>query len=74
MTRNTDIDATLLQIDMWPKPAQSSFKIGMPKGVHVTYGKIQIIVDSERSQHMNRDKALRGLRAILGLPFADELT
>lgn len=67
MKKTDDIDTTLLQIDAWPKPAQSGFKIGMPRGVHVTYGKIQIIVDSERSQHMNRDKALRGLRAMLGL-------
>ena len=49
-----------IEVGMWPEPATSGQKVGMPKGVKVTHKPTGIIVicDTERSQHANRQKAL----------------
>jgi len=51
------------KFEIWPEPPKGGMRVGMPKGVKVTHlptGQTQTC-DSERSQHANRDKALRAL-------------
>lgn len=62
----TELDPATLTFDAWPSPSTYNFKVGMPKGVRVTHTNgCQVICDTERSQHANRDKALRAMRVLL---------
>lgn len=57
------IDLTKLKTTCWPKPSATGMKVGMPVGVKLVYGDIQICVSTKRSQHKNRDIAMRALVA-----------
>ncbi len=51
------------KIEIWPEPAKTGMRVGMPKGVKVTHVPTGLVetCDSERSQHANRDKAIKTL-------------
>lgn len=52
-------------VGVWP-PKRDGMTVGMPKGVLVMHiSGIGVICESERSQHLNRDMALRALSAAL---------
>lgn len=50
-------------VEMWPEPPRTGMHVGMPKGVKVTHIPTGLVetCDSERSQHANRDKAIKAL-------------
>lgn len=60
------IDMTKLKATSWPEKQFGGLTFGMPSGIKLIYGDIEICVSSERSQHKNRDIAMRALAAALG--------
>ena len=56
-----------LTIETWPPSPKTGMIVGMSKGVKITHNPtgISVTCDSERSQHLNRDKAWEQLRAAL---------
>lgn len=62
-----DIDPSEISIEAWPPSSPAGFKVGMPKGVHIRHLTLgaSVICDTERSQHLNRDKAMRAMRMLL---------
>lgn len=64
--RLADIDPRDLQVECYPSASESSFSFRVPKGVKITHKSgASVICDTERSQHANRDKAMRGISAML---------
>jgi len=51
------------KIEVWPETATTGMHVGMPKGVKVTHIPTGLTetCNTERSQHMNREKALQKL-------------
>lgn len=63
---DTVLDPKDIHVESYPDPSEYGFKVGMPKGVKITHKSGAIVIcDTERSQHSNRDKAIRGLCAML---------
>ena len=61
-----ELDPAAVTIDAWPQAPISGFKVGMPKGIRITHTNgCQVICDTERSQHANRDKAMRAMSVLL---------
>lgn len=58
-----------LKIEAWPEPATTGMHVGMSKGVKVTHIQTGLVetCDTERSQHMNREKALQKLAMRLAI-------
>ena len=56
-------------IESWPVSSVNGLNIGMPKGIKITHinSGIFAVCDSERSQHRNREIALKNLIEILEL-------
>lgn len=69
MSNETEIDLRYVRITPWPSPAASGLRTGSGSpGIRLVYkASVEIYVMSERSQHANRDRAMRALYAALGL-------
>jgi hypothetical protein len=68
------LDPVDLHYDSWPRPT-GGMQVGMPVGVLMRYKPtgITVIVDNHRSQHRNRDEALRQLAFLVNFcTFKDE--
>lgn len=61
------LNAADLRIESWPPTPTRGMLVGMPKGVQITHKPtgISTVCDSERSQHLNRDKALEQLAPVV---------
>lgn len=66
MITDAAVDGRDLEITMWPDPTPS-FKVGFPKGIKIKHKPtgLTVICDHLRSQHMNRDAAIRAISAAL---------
>lgn len=61
------VEAADIEVTVWPETKQGSMYVGISKGVkvvHVPTG-TTVICNHERSQHRNRDAAIRALSAAL---------
>lgn len=55
-----------ITVDIWPPYKTGGFGLYMPRGVKITHvNGAEVICTHLRSQHMNRDRAIRAMEVLL---------